>query len=136
MSASNSYTSIIHNIGTFLTGDLQNPRIDADTLVSVDGLITYIGRAADVDFSTADLLIDAKQTTVMPGLIDNHTHPTLGEYSPRSGNHNWIWHSLQGGVTTMISAGEVHVPALPPDRVGMIAMAIAAQRSFSSARPS
>jgi enamidase len=136
MSASSSYTSIIHNIGTLLTGDLQNPRINADTLVSVDGLITYIGRAADVDFSTADLLIDAKQTTVMPGLIDNHTHPTLGEYSPRSGNHNWIWHSLQGGVTTMISAGEVHVPGLPTDRVGMIAMAIAAQRSFSSARPS
>lgn len=136
MSRSKRYTSVIHNIGAFLTGDLEMPLIDAGVLVSVDGIITYIGRAENVDFSNADLLIDAKQTTVMPGLIDNHTHPTLGEYSPRSGNHNWIWHSLQGGVTTMISAGEVHVPGLPTDRVGMIAMAIAAQRSFSRARPS
>ncbi|WP_205547106.1 amidohydrolase family protein [Pseudomonas carnis] len=136
MSNHKPYTSIIHNIGTFLTGDLASPLITADTLVSVDGMITYVGQAADVDFSHADLLIDAKQSTVMPGLIDNHTHPTLGEYSPRSGNHNWIWHSLQGGVTTMISAGEVHVPGLPTDRVGTIAMAIAAQRSFSNARPS
>jgi enamidase len=136
MSVEESYTSVIHNIGTFLTGDLKQPILDADTLVCVNGIITYIGRAGDVDFSSADLLIDAQQTTVMPGLIDNHTHPTLGEYSPRSGNHNWIWHSLQGGVTTMISAGEVHVPGLPTDRVGMIAMAIAAQRSFSNVRPS
>jgi enamidase len=75
-------------------------------------------------------------TTVMPGLIDNHTHPTFGEYSPRSGNHNWIWNCLQGGVTTAISAGEVHVPGLPADRVGTKAMAIAAQRSFANARPS
>lgn len=36
----------------------------------------------------------------------------------------------------MVSAGEVHVPGLPCDRVGAIAMAIAAQRSFSKCRPS
>lgn len=130
------YISIIHNIGTLLTGDLSAPVRDADSLVSRDGVISFIGRAEDVDFTEADLVIDASQSTVLPGLIDNHTHPTIGEYSPRSGNHSWIWHSLQGGVTTMISAGEVHVPGLPTDRVGMMAMAIAAQRSFSAARPS
>ncbi|WP_218190669.1 hypothetical protein [Pseudomonas sp. R37(2017)] len=77
MSDAKRYTSIIHNIGTFLSGDLDMPLIDADTLVSVDGMITYVGRIEDVDFSNANLLIDAKQSTVMPGLIDNHTHPTL-----------------------------------------------------------
>ncbi|MCO7632992.1 amidohydrolase family protein [Pseudomonas guariconensis] len=133
---SQSYTSVVHNIGTLISGDLEQPLIEADTLVSVDGIITFIGRFKDVDLADAQLIIDAKQSTVMPGLIDNHTHPTLGEYSPRSGNHSWIWHSLQGGVTSMISAGEVHVPGLPTDRVGAIAMAIAAQRSFANARPS
>ncbi|MFO3723582.1 amidohydrolase family protein [Pseudomonas sp. HLMP] len=133
---SQPYTSVVHNIGTLISGDLEQPLIEADTLVSVDGIITFIGRFKDVDLADAQLIIDAKQSTVMPGLIDNHTHPTLGEYSPRSGNHSWIWHSLQGGVTSMISAGEVHVPGLPTDRVGAIAMAIAAQRSFANVRPS
>ena len=36
----------------------------------------------------------------------------------------------------MVSAGEVHVPGLPDDRVGIKAMAIAAQRAYSRARPS
>ncbi|MBF7144312.1 amidohydrolase family protein [Pseudomonas sp. hsmgli-8] len=136
MPSTGPYISIIHNIGTFLTGDLQTPIIEANTIVCTNGVISYIGQSEDIDFSQANLVINAKKTTIMPGLIDNHTHPTLGEFSPRSGNHNWIWHSLQGGVTTMISAGEVHVPGLPTDKVGTIAMAIATQRSFSRARPS
>lgn len=44
MSNHKPYTSIIHNIGTFLTGDLASPLITADTLVSVDGMITWGGR--------------------------------------------------------------------------------------------
>jgi enamidase len=130
------YKTVITNIGMLLSGDLSNPILDADTVVCINGIITGVGNASDLDTSDADLKIDAKRTTLMPGLIDNHTHPTLGEYSPRSGNHNWIWHCLQGGVTTMISAGEVHVPGLPTDKVGTMAMAIAAQRSFAQVRPS
>ncbi|WP_043515684.1 amidohydrolase family protein [Halomonas sp. BC04] len=131
-----TYKSVIHNIGTLLSGDIKRPTIDADTIVCHDGFISHIGFSKNLDISSADLEIDAKQATVMPGLIDNHTHPTFGEYSPRSGNHDWIWHCLQGGVTTAISAGEVHVPGLPTDRAGIKAMAIAAQRSFANARPS
>ncbi|WP_295479378.1 amidohydrolase family protein [uncultured Pseudomonas sp.] len=130
------YKSVITNIQTILSGNLQDPILDADTIICLDGLITQIGYSRDLDISGADLLIDANQSTVMPGLIDNHTHPTLGEYSPRSGNHNWIWHSLQGGVTTMISAGEVHVPGLPTDRLGAKAMALVAKQSFTAVRPS
>src|SRR5947199_5926852 len=42
---------------------------------------------------------------------------------------------MHGGVTTMISAGEVHTPGRPKDVVGLKAMAICAQRSFNAFRP-
>jgi len=42
---------------------------------------------------------------------------------------------MNGGVTTMISAGEVHLPGRPKDVVGLKAMAVTAQRAFSSFRP-
>jgi len=130
------YKVVIHNFDVLVTGDISQPLRDAEVIVSENGVITFIGSADGVDFSDAQVVIDAKNSTVLPGLIDNHTHPAMSEYSPRSGNHNWIWHSLQGGVTSMISAGEVHVPGLPTDRVGTIAMAIASQRSYMNLRPS
>ncbi|WP_123715065.1 amidohydrolase family protein [Pseudomonas poae] len=130
------YKTVITNIGTLLSGNLKTPILDADTVICINGIITHIGSACDFDLADTDLYIDARGTTLMPGLIDNHTHPTLGEYSPRSGNHDWIWHCLQGGVTTMISAGEVHTPGLPYDRVGIKAMAVAVQRAFKNYRPS
>jgi enamidase len=48
----------------------------------------------------------------------------------------WIDSCLHGGVTTMISAGEVHLPGRPKDVVGVKALAITAQRSFAGLRPS
>jgi hypothetical protein len=56
-------------------------------------------------------VVDAKRAALFPGLIDSHVHPTFGEWSPRADHSHWIAHCLQGGTTTMISAGEVHVPA-------------------------
>jgi enamidase len=47
----------------------------------------------------------------------------------------WIESTLNGGVTTLISAGEVHLPGRPKDIVGLKALAITAQRSFSNVRP-
>ena len=42
---------------------------------------------------------------------------------------------MHGGVTTMISAGEVHTPGRPKDVVGLKAMAVFAQRAFTAFRP-
>jgi enamidase len=42
---------------------------------------------------------------------------------------------VHGGVTTAISASEVHVPGRPRDPEGVKALAIAAQRSFAEWRP-
>jgi len=59
-----------------------------------------------------------------------------GDWTPRQSQLNWIDSSLHGGVTTMISAGEVHTPGRPKDIVGLKALAVAAQRSFDNLRPS
>ncbi|HMB11978.1 amidohydrolase family protein [Saliniramus sp.] len=126
---------VIENIGLLLSGRLEEPILDADTIVAVGGMIVEIGKASDCDTDGADIIVDACGTTVCPGLIDGHTHPTFGEYSPRTDNHSWIFNCLHGGTTTMISAGEVHIAGRPSDRIGVKALAIAAQRSFSAARP-
>jgi enamidase len=41
-----------------------------------------------------------------------------------------------GGVTSVISAGKVHLPGRPKDVAGTKALAILAAKSFSNARPS
>ncbi len=74
--------------------------------------------------------------TLAPGLIDSHVHPVVGDYTPRQQQLNWIDSTLHGGVTTLISAGEVHMPGRPKDIVGLKAMAIASQRWYENFRPS
>lgn len=127
---------VIRNIGLLLSGDLSKPILDADTVVAEDGRITAIGREKDVDTEGATTLIDANGTTLTPGLIDSHVHPVAGDWTPRQSQINWIDSSLHGGVTTMISAGEVHYPGRARDVVGVKALAITAQRAFSAFRPS
>lgn len=118
-----------------LSGDLKQPVLDADTIVAIDGVIAAIGRQKDCDIEAADRIVDAKHAAVTPGLIDSHVHPAFGDWTPRQNQLGWIDSYLHGGVTTMVSAGEVHVPGRPKDVVGLKAMAIAAQRAFSAFRP-
>ena len=126
---------VIRNIGTLLSGALERPILDADTVVAVDGVIRAVGKAQDLDIERADVEVDARGTTVAPGLIDSHVHPVFGDWTPRQSQLGWIDSFLHGGVTTMISAGEVHLPGRPRDVVGVKALAITAQRAFSSFRP-
>jgi enamidase len=126
---------VIRNIGLLLSGDLEKPILDADTIVAVDGRIAEVGKAAEVDTAGAAKTVDAKGTTVAPGLIDSHVHPVFGDWTPRQSQLNWIDSFLNGGVTTMISAGEVHLPGRPKDIVGLKALAITAQRAFFNFRP-
>ena len=126
---------LIRNIGLMLSGDLKRPILDADTVLAVDGNIAAVGRQRDVDAEGATLVIDAKGTTLAPGLIDSHVHPVAGDWTPRQNQIGWIDSYMHGGVTSMISAGEVHTPGRPKDVVGVKAMAIFAQRAFSAFRP-
>ena len=126
---------VIKNIGTLLTGDIDQPLSSADTIVVVDGVITQVGEEKDCDTAQPTTLIDAKRTTVAPGLIDSHVHPVFGDWTPRQNQIGWIDSTMNGGVTTMISAGEVHLPGRPKDIVGLKALAITAQRAFDNFRP-
>lgn len=126
---------VIRNLGLVLSGAIENPILDADTIVVVDGKIAAIGREKDLDTGNASQVIDANQSSIIPGLIDGHMHPVAGDWTPRQNQLGWIDSSMHGGVTTMISAGEVHTPGRPTDIVGLKALAIAAQRTFSRFRP-
>ncbi|MGL4295313.1 MAG: amidohydrolase family protein [Aestuariivirga sp.] len=127
---------VIRNIGLLLTGMLEHPIADADSVVAVNGRITALGRAKDIDQEGATHVIDANGTALAPGLIDSHVHPVAGDWTPRQNQIGWIDSNLNGGVTTMISAGEVHTPGRPRDIVGLKALAISAQRQFANFRPS
>src|SRR5580765_395516 len=126
---------VVRNVGLMLSGDLNQPILDADTIVAVDGKIAAVGRQKDVDTEGATLVVDARGVTVAPGLIDSHVHPVAGDWTPRQNQLGWIDSYLHGGVTSMISAGEVHTPGRPKDVVGLKAMAIFAQRAFQAFRP-
>lgn len=134
--ADQSSKLVIRNIGQILSGKLEQPLIDGNCVVAIDGKIAAIGHENDLDTDQAATLIDAKGTTLSPGLIDSHVHPVIGDYTPRQQQLNWIDSCLHGGVTTMISAGEVHAPGRPKDIVGLKAMAIASQRWYENFRPS
>jgi enamidase len=125
---------VVKNIGLLLSGALESPIMDADTIVAENGRIASVGRWADCDTGAAKITIDAHGCALSPGLIDSHVHPVFGDWTPRQGQLGWIESSLHGGVTTMISAGEVHLPGRPRDIVGLKALAITAQRAFANFR--
>jgi enamidase len=80
-------------------------------------------------------VIDAHGTTAMPGLIDSHVHPVFGDFTPRQRTVDFLDSGLNGGVTTAISAGEVHLPGRPRDVVGLKALAIVAAKAWANFRP-
>ena len=123
---------VLHNIGQVLTGVLDAPTLDTDTIV-VDG-----GRIASLDAgaaTTADTVVDCKGMTVAPGLVDTHVHPTLGDYAPKQQSAGYLERMMHGAVTRAVSAGEVHAPG----RAGAesaLGIALGAFHSFERHRPS
>jgi enamidase len=130
--------TLITGIGQVVSGDIANPLIDADAILIVDGRIEAVGRdlgPGAADDPEPDVIIDAHGTTVIPGLIDSHAHPVVGDFTPRQRTFDFIESSLHGGVTTLISAGEPHLPGRPKDIVGLKAMAIAIAHAYDNVRP-
>jgi enamidase len=123
----------ITNLSRILTGDLAQPIVSGDTIVMDGGRIVAIssgGAAAD-----CDVVIDAGGAMAMPGLIDSHVHITFGDYTPRQQAVGYLESYVHGGVTTAISASEVHVPGRPKDVPGIKALALAAKKCFDDYRP-
>ena len=127
-------STLIKNIGTLVTGMLEDPLRDADSILVADGVIREVGNGLG---GGADRTIDANGTTVIPGLIDSHSHPTFGNFTPAQNSIGWITHYMHGGVTSIISAGELHVPGLPlpPDPLCAVSLAIVAKRCWDNLRP-
>jgi enamidase len=122
----------ICNLGGIISGDWHHPFAAGDTIVTDAGKIISVGTATPDD---ADVVIDAGGMTAVPGLIDSHVHVTFGDYTPRQRTVGYLESYLHGGVTTAISASEVHVPGRPRDPEGVKALAVAAQRCFADYRP-
>lgn len=104
-------------------------------MICADGLIASVGTASAQEVESADVVIDAGGTTLVPGLIDSHVHITFGDYTPRQRTVGYLESYLHGGTTTAISASEVHVPGRPKDVDGVKALAIAARKCFADYRP-
>lgn len=124
--------TLIKNIGQIVSGDIERPLLDETAVLIADGRFIALGRGLDAD---ADTVIDAKGSTLIPGLIDSHCHPVFGDFTPRQRTMDFIESGLHGGLTTMISAGEVHLPGRPRDIVGLKALAIVASKAYANLRP-
>jgi len=122
----------ICNVGRIVSGDWHAPFAHGDTIFTDAGRIVSVGTTQTDD---ADVVIDAGGMTAIPGLIDSHVHVTFGDYTPRQRTVGYLESYLHGGVTTAISASEVHVPGRPRDPEGVKALAVAAQRCFADYRP-
>ena len=126
---------LIKNIGTLVTGKLESPLRAADSIF-VDGtVVKEIGNGLN---RKADRVINANGITAIPGLIDSHSHPSIGEYTPAQNSLSWITNYMHGGVTALISAGELHLPGLPlpPDARTALSVAIVTKRCYDNLRPS
>jgi len=126
---------LIKNIGTMVTGQLASPLRQADSIFIKDGLVQVIGNGLS---QAADQTIDAHGITAIPGLIDSHSHPSIGEYTPAQNTIGWITNYMHGGVTALISAGELHLPGLPlpPDARTALSVAIVTKKCYDNLRPS
>jgi enamidase len=130
--------TLLTGIGTVVSGDVARPVTDADSILVEDGRIAAVGRGLDGNAGAGgavDTVIDVHGSTVIPGLIDSHAHPAFGDFTPRQRTVDFIESGLHGGVTTVISAGEVHVPGRPKDIVGLKALAIVAAKAYAAFRP-
>ncbi|MBX5491276.1 MAG: amidohydrolase family protein [Chloroflexi bacterium] len=125
---------ILH-IGALVSGRLDQPVLDGDSLLAIDGRIAAIGSAADTGAADADVVVDAQGSTVMPGLIDSHCHVVLGDYTPRQKTVDFLDSYVHGGITAVISPGEIHAPGRPRDANGVKALAVAAKACFDNFRP-
>jgi enamidase len=126
---------LLKNIGTIVSGDIARPILTGNAILVEGGQIKQVGQIEEIGAGQVDTTIDCAATTVTPGLIDSHCHNVLGDYTPRQKQSDFMESAVHGGVTTFISAGEVHLPGRPKDPAGTKALAILAAKSFAVFRP-
>ena len=125
----------VTNLKTIVSGDWRQPFANGDAIVMDGGKIAHVGTIDAKALDACDVIIDADGAVAIPGLIDSHVHITFGDYTPRQKTVGFLESYTHGGVTTSISASEVHVPGRPKDPEGVKALAVAALKSFQNWRP-
>ena len=125
----------IVNVGQIISGDWERPYLSGSSILVDGDLISKVGELSSQEIDGVDVLIDAGGAVAIPGLIDSHVHLTFGDFTPRQNTVGYLQSYLHGGVTTSISASEVHVPGRPKDPEGVKAIAIAAKKCFENYRP-
>lgn len=128
-------TLLVEDIGLLVHGDRAIAPVRDTTLVIEDGVIAEIGATA----VAPDQVLSAGGLTVIPGLIDGHVHPTFGEWTPAQDAIGWIHNYLHGGTTSMVSAGELHIPGLAFDALTpelVLSIAITSKHTTGRMRPS
>lgn len=124
--------------GAVLSGNLAEPTLDGvDTIVVEDGVIAKVGHHHELgdEVARCDVVVDAVGATVAPGLIDSHCHVVLGDYTPRQKTVDFLASYVHGGITSVVSPGEIHAQGRPHDAIGVKALAIAARACFDNFRP-
>ncbi len=125
----------IVNIGQIISGDWERPYSGGSSILVDGDFISKVGELSSQEIDGVDVLIDAGGAVAIPGLIDSHVHITFGDFTPRQNTVGYLQSYLHGGVTTSVSASEVHVPGRPKDPEGVKAIAIAAKKCFDNYRP-
>lgn len=127
-------TAIV-NLGRIVSGDWREPFASGNSILMDGGQIVTVGSVADAELKSCAVVIDADGATAIPGLIDSQVHNTFGDFTPRQKTVGFLESYVHGGVTTAISASEVHVPGRPKDPAGVKALAVAAMKCFEHYRP-
>ena len=127
-------TAIV-NLARIVSGDWREPFAPGNSILTENGKIVSVGDIPADQLKSCDVVIDAGGAIAIPGLIDSQVHNTFGDYTPRQKTVGFLESYVHGGVTTAISASEVHVPGRPKDPQGVKALAVAAQKCFETFRP-
>ncbi|MBO0677203.1 amidohydrolase family protein [Mycolicibacterium sp. S2-37] len=128
-------TLLVEDIGLLVHGDPSHPPVRDTTLLIDGGVVAGIG----IDHPAPDEVLSAGGLTVIPGLVDGHVHPTFGEWTPAQDAIGWIGNYLHGGTTSMVSAGELHIPGLAFDALTpelVVSIAITSKHTTGRMRPS
>ncbi len=125
---------LIRNLAGVATGDLADPLKTETAIYCQDGVIREVGTSR----AEADVVLDANGLLAAPGLIDAHSHPSFGDFTFTQQSVGWMRAYLHGGVTTLVSAGELHLPGLPlspPEAQTFKMLALLGRRTWATRLP-
>ncbi len=126
---------VLVNIGKIVTGRLDDPLSEADTILIAGGAIKQIGLREEFELNDSLEIFDLQGMILAPGLIDAHVHPGFEDWHPRLKVADWMEAMLHAGITSLISQGIVHLSGRPRDAVGTKCIAILASKIMSAFRP-